>query len=160
MKEIWKDVPGYEGSYQVSNQGRVKSLVTYGNGGNGRILAGDTTRLGYVRIAFLGKRKLVHRVVYTTFCGKIPQGLEVNHKNGNKADNRLENLELLTKSENIKHSYRKLKNGHRLKVSPGKVQEIRQLCQTTNLTQGQIAERYGISPSYVSMLKNRQRRKP
>ena len=101
-KEIWKDIPNYEGMYQVSNLGRVKSLKF----GKERILKGSSAR-EYRLISLCKdqstKLRYVHRIVMLAFVGK--SDLEVNHKNGIKTDNRLENLEYCTRSENIKHAF-------------------------------------------------------
>ena len=100
MEEIWKDINGYEGLYQISNLGRVKSFYS----GYVKILKLKITN-GYYRIGLRknGKRKFyqIHRLVYETFIGEIPQGIQVNHINEVKTDNRLENLNLMTPKENI-----------------------------------------------------------
>lgn len=113
-KEIWKDIRGYENLYQASNWGRIRSLdrmVKGCYGGlqlkKGKIMKQETHRSGYKRIALKkdGKYKhyLVHRLVYETFNRPIPEGLQVNHINENKTDNRLENLNLMTPKENINY---------------------------------------------------------
>ena len=96
--EWWKDIPGYEGKYQASTKGRIRNSRT------GRILALHPNR-GYLKIGIMkdGKRRYyrVHRLVWEAFNGQIPDGYEINHINENKLDNRLENLSLLTRKENI-----------------------------------------------------------
>lgn len=102
--KIWKDIPGYEGKYQVSNQGDVRSL-NYLHTGQTKILSPDQIRTGYMRVTLYDdakKKRLVHRLVMLAFVGY--QDLVVNHQNGNKSDNRLENLEYSTLSENTRHS--------------------------------------------------------
>lgn len=103
--EIWKDVAEYEGLYEVSNLGRVKSFPRRGT--NGGIMVGGKSR-GYHSILLTkgGKCKpvKVHRLVAIAFMGK-QEGKEVNHKDGNKINNTLENLEWCTRSENQKHAY-------------------------------------------------------
>lgn len=126
---IWKDIPGYEGLYQVSNDGQVKSLerklYTVTENGEmipfeirpGRILKPGNT-LGkseagykYVSLAKHDKKPfLIHRLVALTFLPTVEGKPLVNHKNGNKIDNRLENLEWCNKSENQLHSYHVLGN--------------------------------------------------
>ena len=102
-EEIWKDIKGYEGLYQVSNLGRVKSL---GNNKNRKekILKACLNNNGYLQVNLFknGKRKTekVHRLVWKAFNGKIPKGLQVNRINEIKTDNRLENLNLMTCKEN------------------------------------------------------------
>lgn len=102
--EIWKDVAGYEGLYQVSNLGRVKSLK-YRKKNEERVLARyQRKEKDYIRVQLWhgGKLKFaqVHRIEYEAFYGPIPEGMEVNHINEDKTDNRLENLNLMTRKEN------------------------------------------------------------
>jgi hypothetical protein len=113
--EKWRDIEGYEGLYQVSNFGRVRSLdrvvfqknrwgqlwkVTY----KGTILK-QYKQPYYLEVDLckdgVKKHHLVHRIEYEAFNGKIPEGMQVNHINEIKTDNRLENLNLMTPSENI-----------------------------------------------------------
>lgn len=118
-QEIWKDVKGYEGSYQVSNFGRVKSLekiainVVYGEQRlKEKILKQIKEWTGYYHVNLynnsIRRTHKVHRLVLTSFCSNPENKAEVNHKNGIKTDNRLENLEWVTRNENQKHAF---KNG-------------------------------------------------
>lgn len=124
-KEIWKDIPEYKGMYQASNLGRIRSLdrkiTQLANGGKtkftymkkGRILAQGIQNGGYpiVSISVNAKRKIctVHRLVASAFIDNPNNYREVNHKDGNKSNNSIENLEWVKHSDNIKHSYRELK---------------------------------------------------
>ena len=103
FKEVWKDVPGYEGLYQVSDLGRVKSL-NYRRTGKEQILKPAKDKNGYLQVHLCNdgedKVLLVHRLVWIAFNGPIPEGYEVNHINENKQDNRLENLNLLSHKAN------------------------------------------------------------
>lgn len=95
-KEIWKPVLGFEGKYEVSNFGNVKSLT------RNKLLKPMSTR-GYLQV-FLGKntnRKYVHRAVWEAFNGPIPEGLQINHLDENKLNNSLNNLSLVTPRENM-----------------------------------------------------------
>lgn len=100
MKETFKAVPGYEGLYEVSNLGNVKGMKT------GKILKPGKTIHGYLHVTLCkdGKTKClsIHRLVWRAFNGEIPPGLEVNHINEEKTDNRLCNLNLMTHKENNK----------------------------------------------------------
>lgn len=110
MEEVWKDIPEYEGLYQVSNLGRVKCL---GNGNSNRsqkrILKGNKSTDGYIQVK-LSKddkytTKRVHRLVMVTFnpCDNMDE-LEVNHIDYDRTNNRLDNLEWVTHIENVHHS--------------------------------------------------------
>ncbi len=115
--EIWKDIKGYEGFYQVSSYGRVKSLSrTIWNNANGgfwqtlneKILSlfeqGSVPRK-YVAVRLIkdgtNKRVMVHRIVAEHFIGEIPDGMVVNHIDNDPKNNRVDNLEIITPSENI-----------------------------------------------------------
>lgn len=105
MKEIWKPVLGYEELYEASNFGRIRSLKRNGTRNNGTILAAAKAKSGgYMRVLLsaFGKRKncLVHRLVWEAFNGAIPENLCINHKDENKENNNLCNLELLTRAQN------------------------------------------------------------
>ena len=67
MKEIWKDIPGYEGRYKASNLGRIKSMNYLGHEGNEQILKPNITNLGYNRVELINKKYLLHRVIAMTF---------------------------------------------------------------------------------------------
>ncbi len=114
--ETWRDIPGWEGFYQVSTNGRVRSLdriVKARHPASGKIeprkYAGRVLRLnkmknGYLWVSLVCNQKLsreyVHRLVLRAFAGLCPDGLEVCHGNGIRDDNRLENLRYGTRSEN------------------------------------------------------------
>ena len=118
MKKIWKDIKGYEGHYQVSNFGKVKSIKFRKN----RILKNLKHTNGYF-IVFLCKDgiikgQLVHRLIIEHFILNPDNKPWTNHKNGIKTDNRISNLEWVTASENQFHSY---KNGlHKIHVGSGR----------------------------------------
>ena len=105
--EIWKDIKGFEGLYQVSNFGRIKSLErinVLGRRVKERILKPKINSCGYYQAQLCKNSKvrhyMVHRLVYEAFNGQIPENMQVNHINEIKADNRLENLNLMTPKEN------------------------------------------------------------
>lgn len=103
MNEIWKDINGYEGMYQISNLGNVKSL-NYRKTGKEQILKPGKNKDGYLQVVLCKngehKKYYVHRLVLQAFKGDIPEGYECNHLSEKKEDNRLDNLNLLTRKEN------------------------------------------------------------
>lgn len=111
MCEVWKDIPGYEGLYQVSNLGRVKSISFRNNQivkQRDKILTQTKINSGYLTVGFHkdGKQKhcLVHRLVAQAFIQNPENKETVNHINGDKHDNRAINLEWNTPKENTGHS--------------------------------------------------------
>lgn len=101
--EIWRDVPGYEGEYQVSNFGNVKSLIT------NKLLKTHTGKNGYVYVTFGIRSKRhtfkLHRLVASVFIRQPKKDEEVNHKDMNKTNNHVDNLEWCYRSGNIRHSF-------------------------------------------------------
>ena len=119
MKEIWKPINGYEGIYEVSNLGNVRSVdrvVKQMNNGvvcnhkyRGRVLAGSAAHNGYRHIILCDKDKnrktaLVHRLVAETFIPNPDSLPEVNHLDENKLNNRVDNLEWTTHEDNTRYS--------------------------------------------------------
>lgn len=109
-QEQWRPVIGYEGHYEVSNFGRVQGLDRSVRRGNSvmklksRICSQSPNPGGYMTVGLSKgnrtKRFAVHRLVAESFIGKLPEGLETQHLNGDQKDNRLSNLKYGTKSEN------------------------------------------------------------
>ena len=127
--EIWRDIPEYEGLYQASNLGRIKSLQrtkqrldgTHIQNVNERILISKTGKYGYLRLLLhknsIRKTYSVHRLVWSAFNGPIPEGMQINHINEIKTDNRLENLNLMTPKENTNWGTRNYRAGKANSIS-------------------------------------------
>ncbi len=168
-QEIWKPIPGYEGIYAVSNQGRVMRLLTRTNGKAGNILSPQRNTYGYrhVNLYKSGHHKcvVVHRLVMEAFVGKCPDGIQVNHKNGDKSDNRLENLEYVTPQENSIHAYQVLgrKPVHNrgeaaggAKLTESQVLQIRSEYDGKHGSYSKLARKFGVDNKTVSSIINRK----
>lgn len=105
--EEWKDIKGFEGLYQISNLGNVKSLNYHMTGKEQILKQEHSDARGYKRITLSkdGKtiRVLVHRLVWESFNGDIPEGYQINHLDENPCNNNLENLNLVTPQENLNY---------------------------------------------------------
>jgi hypothetical protein len=152
--EVWRDIQGYEGLYQVSSHGRVKSLKR-----GGRLVVLTISKFGYQCISLYKKyHRLpvkVHRLVAEAFIPNTENKSQVNHKDGNKTNNHYSNLEWVTPSENISHAY---KNGlktkqhlyGRAKLTIESVNEIRSLSNKMN--RKHFAEKYGVSVASIKLI--------
>ena len=106
--EVWKDVVGYEGLYLVSNQGNIKSLPRNGTCKQPKNLKMHLGNRGYYVVTLsknnIRKKFLVHRIVASAFIDNPKNLPQINHKDGNKINNNIENLEWITPYDNIRHS--------------------------------------------------------
>ena len=116
--EIWKPIKGYEGVYLVSNTGRVKSVSrlvrTTPNGleakrtTKGKELHATDNGSGYKIVSLcnngIRKNHYVHRLVAEAFIGIVPEGFVINHKDHNRGNNNVDNLEIVTQADNVKYS--------------------------------------------------------
>lgn len=165
--EEWKEALYWEGLYEVSNHGRVRNMQRWVRSkGNGKKLLPvvvrrpQLNRYGYPVVSLNGKDKLVlksiHRMVVEAFIGPIPDGMQINHKDGNKQNNRLENLEVCTASHNQLHRHRVLGQhigeAHPLaKLREKDVHEIRRMAKK-GATHQKIADAMGVDRTCISLV--------
>jgi hypothetical protein len=168
MPERWKPVVGWEGLYEVSDQGRVRSRPRIIHKRNGRkqtvrarVRKTPVASNGYKMLALyrdgVGCFFCVHALVLEAFCGARPAGYETRHKNGDKLDNRLANLAYGTCSENYddrrKHGTSVDGERHGMaKLTAQQILAIRAINESVTRT----AERYGVTASHVRKILARE----
>lgn len=166
-EEVWKDVRGYKGYYQVSNLGRVKSLNrTLSNGirKKGIILKQHKRGLGYLFVVLSKggevKNRYAHRLVAEAFVPNSNKHEEVDHKDANKTNNAVSNLEWVSRKENVKRSWEKglMENQRRAAIKVGrsrskKVIKMNELGEPLEEyeSQTEAARNVGIAQSSISM---------
>ena len=173
MNEIWKPVVGFEGAYEVSDHGRIRSVDRICTGPSGRqrrrrgVLLTPTLTGGYHVVSLTSSAgkvlARVHRVVATAFLGEPAVDAVVNHKNGEKIHNHLANLEWTTVKGNTAHSYvnglqlgRKGLSHHNCRLSEGQVREIIvRLC--SGESQARISAEYSVTSAQISLINSGSR---
>jgi hypothetical protein len=159
MEEIWKDVKDFEGLYQVSNLGNVKRLVSKRVFAE-RLIGNSIDRYGYVKRVLCKDGKMYffteHRLVANAFIPNDFNKPTVNHINGIKTDNMVENLEWCTIKENNDHAIKTgLKNlkgikHHNCKLTEEQVREIREI--GFSQTRMSLAKKYNVSRAHILRL--------
>lgn len=160
-EEVWKDIPGYEGRYQASTEGRIRSLDRYVKRGTngywvkGKVLSGSLDSGGYknVSLGYKTTKRRVHELIALTFLGPRPDGYDVCHKNGNRSDNKIENLRYDSKAENQIDVYRQ--KSKRYKLYAKDVIEIRKQLKSGK-SQRDIAKAFGVNQSLVTAINARR----
>ena len=174
MKEVWKDIIGWEGIFKISNKGRARSVdrIVYfphiycsdeiSRHITGRILKLISTVRGYseIRARLHGKNVHIpiHVSVLEAFICPRPEGLETNHKNGIKTDNRVENLEWVTHKENTQHAFdiglssnRGIRG--RNKLVDDDIYKIRKMLKEKKFTHKEIGEKFGVHCTTIGAIK-------
>jgi hypothetical protein len=175
--EIWKDIPEWEGLYQASTFGRIRVLDRIHGSKNNSFYIQKGFLLSLKHLDIYGypvvnlndlktKRKLtlkIHRLVALTFLPNPNNYPQINHINGIKTDNRIENLEWCTPQHNIRHSFdMKLNNPPRgeehfnSKLTDAIILEIRRSYKEDGLFQREIAKKYGVSQSLIALVVKRK----
>jgi hypothetical protein len=172
MKEEWKDIPEYQGLYQVSNLGKVKRLKgkCLGKAGKYRNISENIltafpnkTRHNYLYINLNNnglKQFRLHRLVAQIFIPNPHNLPEVNHIDGNKENNCVDNLEWCTRLENMQHSYKiKTHTVRKHDLSPNNKLNSKQVMEIrTKLKEGttgrSLSKEYSISEGMISLIKN------
>ncbi len=162
--EGWRPIPGAEGFYSVSDFGRVRSESQAEKKIGrryGRVLRPSRGRKGYLlfRLCVPGQKQKqvrVHRAVLLAFVGPCPEGMQANHKDGDKTNNRPGNLEYVTCKENIRHcwvngrhttEHAKGEANNLAKLTEEKVRKIRAMHPVKSL--GQLAAEYGVTKQAI-----------
>lgn len=180
MEEIWKPIKGFESYYEVSNLGNVRSLDRDVKSGihnwklKSRVLKPQKYKNGYLFVSLSKNgtviQKILHRLVAFEFVDGYNKTLEVNHKDFDKNNNKAENLEWCTKSENHKHLYKNNQdsyikrerfqgigdNNPRAILKKEDVLFIRENCANNKITRKQVALIYGVSRSAIDSIMTRK----
>ena len=168
--EVWKSVVGYEGKYEVSSQGRVRSLsfLTYSGSGRYRSVKPKILKLlnapyGYLKVNLCNTSYKVHKLVGDAFLDKPEiggyHGATINHKDGNKKNNRMDNLEWVSIGDNLKHARDTGLNSATGSNNPmSKLSKCDAVFAKIALLRGfkqkEIADFLGVTHQWVSKVKN------
>jgi hypothetical protein len=160
--EIWKDIKGFEGKYQISNTGKLL-IVNYRNSGKSQVANSNVGKDGYHRVYLnvgYTKAYLVHRLVATHFLAapEIEDKKQVNHIDGNKSNNNVTNLEWVNAYENTAHAIRaglfnnSGENSGQAVLEESDVVVIRKMLKTGKITQRKLADVFNVSPMTISLI--------
>lgn len=167
--EEWRAVVGYEGLYEVSDLGRVRSMpkeVLRADGSlmrlhGGNILKPQPIHKGYVRVLLRGhglsRYRRIHRLVLTAFVGECPDGMQCAHLNGDPADCRLSNLAWVSPAENASHKHAHGTHLHGSKSNLAVLDET-QVLEVLELkgavSAAECARRFGVTPPTITSIWN------
>ncbi len=172
VMEIWKDIPGYEGRYCASNLGNVKSLdwfyyskgagkIPYKINHYGKLLKQSISPYGYYYVGLHINSKqygnLIHRLIALAFIPNPKNKPQINHIDGNKANNHVNNLEWCTQSENMQHSYKiglnRMDNDYNNNSKLNSFQ-VRVIRKAEGLKQYELAKIFNVTNSSISQIIN------
>ena len=163
----WVDIKGFEGYYQISNKGDIKALRYYGRAWE-KIIPIGILKCGYhgVNLSCSNGRytKLLHRLIAEAFIANPENKEHVNHKNGNKLDNNVCNLEWVTRSENMRHALSvgllnspKGELSSQAKLNNSQVLEIRQKANQQGVSKCDMAKEYSVSLTTIRNIVSRKK---
>lgn len=166
MEELWEDIEGYKGLYRISNLGRVWSCTRttpHGHHKEGRFLAEADDGHAYliVNLCRDGDKKVhyIHKLVSKAFVDKREGKTVVRHKDGVKANNKAENLEMCTHAEIMRDAHKmglidkKGEAHHRAKLKNEDIIEIRRLLEAGHLKQATLGRMFGVGQGAISKIK-------
>jgi len=164
--EDWVDVPGLEGRYQASSLGRLRWVgPVIGKAYPLKIVTGHANQDGYYQLRPYprpDRRQIrVHQLIALAFLGPCPDGLEVNHIDGDRTNNAPNNLEYVTHADNVRHSWalgnceRRGEANGRAKVSEAAVQAIRTL-HADGVPRKALADSFGVSSGHINAIVSRR----
>ena len=161
MEEIWKDIEGYEGLYQVSNIGRVKSLTT------GNLKALTLFKNSYHKLVLYKHNKqstfYIHQLVAKAFIHNPDNKITINHIDGNKLNNNVNNLEWTTYLENMTHAIKNNlinnvgESNRGSKLSESQVIEIDNIIKNKKISQEKIAKLFNVNATTIHNIKYRKK---
>ena len=170
MKEIWKKIKGYEGLYYISTLGRVRREKTNNNTWEGKILTPHENGYGYLKVVLFNptrKNVYIHKLMMENFTRIRPNGLQINHKDSNKKNNLITNLEYITHRANVLHSFKsgirnvpKGENHYKSKLNNKKVIWIRKNYEKSSFygkNCNWLAKKFGVSAGAIQAIISRKK---
>ncbi|NLF00902.1 MAG: hypothetical protein GX601_07980 [Anaerolineales bacterium] len=159
MHEEWRTIPSYP-SYEASSLGRIRRVAGGRGAVPGRVRRNYVRPDGYAIVSLSEGNRVsverVHRLVAEAWLGKCPEGMEVNHRNGQRDDNRVANLEYVTRAENMQHAFGVLgrtvvhgDNHGNAKLTSARVRWIR-MARKRGERLKTLAQMYGVAESTIS----------
>ena len=160
--ETWKAIPGYEGFYEVSDQGQVRNVK------RSRVVAGSRNHDGYQRLALFrnGQRRFysVHELVLQAFVGPRPEGMDACHWDDDKQNNSLSNLRWSSRSENMRDNVRngnhkearktECPRGHRLtapNLAPAQLRRGKRTCRACNRAHTEVSKKPELRSNFTQV---------